>query len=180
MTRSQVFLFLAAAVLVLAVMRSSAAPMYPDERLPRGNTTEFAIARGKLFTHVFARGKDGQLWYRYQPTSSASPNWTDWQSLPAPEGGRWDSDPAVGVNADGSLEVFVRWSTNLDLWQYVSAAALRARARVCAGASSGALARLLFRTGSHAELAWSRCLTCAARSLVPQGAPAGPHQAHRL
>jgi len=39
--------------------------------------------------------------------------------MPAPTcGGLWDSDPAVAVNSDGRIEVFIRAAVNLDLWQF--------------------------------------------------------------
>lgn len=30
----------------------------------------------------------------------------------------FDSDPAIGVNPDGTLELFVRFKTNLDMWKF--------------------------------------------------------------
>jgi len=52
-------------------------------------------------------------------------NWSEWAPLTSvcPSKNettrqcRFDGDPAVGVNADGRLEVFARFEANLDIWQ---------------------------------------------------------------
>jgi hypothetical protein len=45
-------------------------------------------------------------------------NWTEWiLRAKAPAGSVWDADPAVGVNPDGTIDVFIRELANLDLWQ---------------------------------------------------------------
>ncbi len=52
---------------------------------------------------VFAIGRwDQSLWVRHHVPGG---RWSDWESL----GGLIYSSPVVGRNADGSLEVFVRW-----------------------------------------------------------------------
>jgi len=88
---------------------------YPDEHLPEGNTTVLAIAVTAHYTHVFALGKEGALWHQYKTTGSA--DWTKWILRAKAVNGTWDSDPAVGVNSNGVVEVFIRYSTNLDVWQ---------------------------------------------------------------
>jgi len=89
---------------------------YPDEHLPHGNRTVLGIANTQTAIHVFALGLDGQLWHKFQMTNPAGP-WTDWLLRATAPNGTWDSDPAVGVNTDDSIEIFIRESTNLDLWQ---------------------------------------------------------------
>jgi len=101
--------------------------MYPNERLPHSNKTVFAIANTKYAYHVFARGKDNLLYHKYsmkdnfsieaREAFSDSGPWTDWIMRAQAPNGSWDSDPACGVNPDGSIEVFIRYSTNLDMWQ---------------------------------------------------------------
>jgi len=91
---------------------------YPNEHLPEGNTTVIATAHTKYFVQVFALGKDGQLWHRYLDLHLPSANWTDWIMHPRTNATlTFDADPAVGVNPDGTVEVFIRDKNNLDLWQ---------------------------------------------------------------
>jgi len=88
---------------------------YPDEHLPEGNTTVLAITDNGYAIHVFALGKDGGLWHKYQAVNES---WTDWILRAKADDGVWDSDPACGVNkGDNTVEVFIRYSRNLDLWQ---------------------------------------------------------------
>jgi len=88
---------------------------YPDEHLPEGNTTVLAITDNGYALHVFALGKDGGLWHKYQEVNES---WTDWILRAQAIDGVWDSDPACGVNKDdNTVEVFIRYSRNLDLWQ---------------------------------------------------------------
>jgi RHS repeat-associated protein len=68
-------------------------------------------ADGRL--EVFARGTDGALWHNWQQPAAAGGGWSGWASL-AP-GSAITSDPAVGINADGRLEVFAR-GTDGTLW----------------------------------------------------------------
>jgi len=45
-------------------------------------------------------------------------SWTEWILRAQAVDGVWDSDPACGVNKDdNTVEVFIRYSRNLDLWQ---------------------------------------------------------------
>jgi hypothetical protein len=96
---------------------------YPEEHLPEGNTTNLAIAHTKFGQHVIALGKDSQLWQLYTLPNGS---WSTWQqlSLYCPSKNEstrmceFDSDPAVGVNTDGRLEVFARFKENLDLWKF--------------------------------------------------------------
>jgi len=92
---------------------------YPNPKLPQGNTTVMAIADTPTYIHVFALGADGALYHKYQMQDQKPvANWSDWiVRARAPSGTSWDADPAVGVNPDGSLDVFVRELENLDLWQ---------------------------------------------------------------
>jgi hypothetical protein len=63
---------------------------------------------------VFARGTDNALWHLAQ--TAANNGWGAWQSF----GGTFAGDPAVGINADGRLEAFIRGrqSTLWHRWQY--------------------------------------------------------------
>lgn len=74
------------------------------------------MAQTKFFLHVFAIGKNTtNLYHKYQDFSTGA--WTEWILRAAAFNGTWDSDPAAGVNLDGRVEVFIRYSTNLDLWR---------------------------------------------------------------
>jgi hypothetical protein len=54
---------------------------------------------------VFVIGSDNKLYHKWQNSPGSSSSWTVHQSL---EGNvRADSNPAVAVNSDGRLEVFV-------------------------------------------------------------------------
>jgi len=102
-------------LLVIALLGAHAHIKYPDEHLPEGNETVLAIADNGYALHVFALGKDGGLWHKYQ---AANESWTDWILRAKADNGVWDSDPACGINpSDNTVEVFIRYSTNLDLWQ---------------------------------------------------------------
>lgn len=95
--------------------------------LPYSNASVFGMAWTKTGKHLVARGLNGQLWHIFEDQGT----WTNWtqitQYCPKQVGYGdppyldrpcvFDSDPAVGVNADGRLEVFVRFAENLDVWQ---------------------------------------------------------------
>jgi len=94
-------------------------PNYPVTKLPHGNVTVLATAHTKRFIHAFATGADLSLYHKYVDLQ-ASPDatkWTDWIVRSTAVNGTWEGDPCVGVNADGTVEVFIRYSTGLDLWQ---------------------------------------------------------------
>jgi len=102
-------------VLLSIVLVAHAHIKYPDEHLPEGNTTVLAITDNGYALHVFALGKDGGLWHKYQVVNGS---WTDWILRAEAIDGVWDSDPSCGVNKDdNTVEVFIRYSRNLDLWQ---------------------------------------------------------------
>jgi len=94
--------------------------MYPHPKLPQGNTTVIGIAEQPNWLHVFALGVDGGLYHKYQQLNqNPAGNWTDWiLRAKAPANSRWDADPVAGIDpTDGSVEVFIRYHLNLDLWQ---------------------------------------------------------------
>lgn len=66
------------------------------------------VAGGDLY--VFARASGGGLSYRRRNSAGS---WTGWSSL----GGTLTSDPAVAVNADGRVQVFVRGSDRSVLYR---------------------------------------------------------------
>eukprot|EP00455_Lapot_gusevi_P023491 TRINITY_DN243_c0_g3_i1.p1 TRINITY_DN243_c0_g3~~TRINITY_DN243_c0_g3_i1.p1 ORF type:complete len:200 (+),score=70.04 TRINITY_DN243_c0_g3_i1:54-653(+) len=101
---------------LLLLLATSLVSAYPNEKLPHGNTTVIAIAQNAFNLHLFARGKDGILYHRYQDYKSG--NWSDWLVRAVATNGTWDADPAVGVNQDGRIEVFIRYSENLDMWHF--------------------------------------------------------------
>jgi len=111
-------LFFLGMCLLMGVMSGMA---YDNMVLPQGNTTVLATALTKQYMHVFALGQDGNLYHKYMDTSLSTEKWTDWILRAVAVNGTWNSDPCVGVNADGSIEVFIRYSTNLDLWQIYQA-----------------------------------------------------------
>ena len=95
---------------------------YPVEVLPEGNTTVLAMAHTVHGQQLVALGADAQLWHLYTLPNGS---WSAWHPLtnscPSFNNTQrpcvFDSDPAIGVNADGRLEVFVRFHDNLDMWQ---------------------------------------------------------------
>jgi len=100
-------------------VRTQPGGSYPNPKLPEGNTTVFAIAQQDDYMHVFALGADGALYHKYQMLNqNPTANWTAWiLRAKAPMQSTWDADPAVGLASDGSLEVFIRQTVDLDLWQ---------------------------------------------------------------
>ncbi|MBA2359629.1 MAG: hypothetical protein H0V79_01615 [Actinobacteria bacterium] len=80
----------------------------PHEPVPLGNSltpgSNVGVLRDSSGTlRVFARWGDGVHQTRRLAPSDV---WASWQNL----GGNVTSDPAVGMNADGRLEVFARGS----------------------------------------------------------------------
>jgi hypothetical protein len=74
-----------------------------------------AVARnqdGRL--EVVAIANDGTLWHRYQPKPSKGP-WIQWGSMGKPPGVKLVSNPVIGQNLDGRLEVFV-FGSDGSLW----------------------------------------------------------------
>lgn len=74
--------------------------------------------------HVFALGKNGSLFHRFQNgtvnQSALIPSvpMSDWHVLTKNTSLVFGNDPAVAVNADGHIELFVGYKTDsLDLWQ---------------------------------------------------------------
>jgi hypothetical protein len=108
---------------LLLLTLSTVVTAYPVEHLPEGNTTQLAISQTKYGQHLVALGKDAQLYHLY---TFKNGSWSDWHQLSMYCPSRndstrlceFDSDPAVGVNVDGRLEVFARFKTNLDLWKF--------------------------------------------------------------
>lgn len=97
---------------------------YPTELFARGNRTSFAVEsmlNGLL--QVVALGTDGQVWHTFEVEKRGK--WRGWAQLTtacpsAVDRERpcfFDGDPAIGRNADGRLEVFMRFAANLDMWQ---------------------------------------------------------------
>ena len=105
-------------VLLLPALASA----YPVEVLPEGNTTVLAMAHSVHGKQLVALGADSQLWHLYTLQNGS---WSGWQQLSFQcpsfnDSARpcvFDSDPAIGVNKDGRLEVFARFHDNLDMWQ---------------------------------------------------------------
>jgi len=92
-------------------------PQYPDPHLPFGINNVLAVAYNKYYFHTAAFGNDSNLWTKYRAVNGT--DWSDWIMLPAPTcGGLWNSDPVMGVDPDGTIELFIRSALNLDLWQF--------------------------------------------------------------
>jgi hypothetical protein len=108
--------FQAITVIMATLLLCSTCTAYPDEHLPEGNTTVIAVAHTRYAIQAFALGKDNKLWHRY--LKNGTEEWSQWTLRPSPPGGDFDGDPVVGVNKDGSIEVFIRYATYLDLWQF--------------------------------------------------------------
>ncbi len=76
-------------------------------------------------------------------------------------------DPAVGLNTDGTIEVYLRYTTNLDLWQMYQARAWRDR-RLARGAAERARPQITVDDPDN----WStfregHCPSTLARSRAP-------------
>eukprot|EP00823_Brevimastigomonas_motovehiculus_P007080 TRINITY_DN6091_c0_g1_i1.p1 TRINITY_DN6091_c0_g1~~TRINITY_DN6091_c0_g1_i1.p1 ORF type:complete len:215 (+),score=42.60 TRINITY_DN6091_c0_g1_i1:33-647(+) len=106
-------------VLALFCVSESKKVEYPDEKLPQGVNTLFSIVSGYNALHLFALGADGNLWHRYQMMTGADEKapWSAWILRAKAPNGSWNSDPTAGMGADGTIEVFIRYTTNLDVWQ---------------------------------------------------------------
>lgn len=110
---------------VVVVVLCGSAESYSSELFPEGNRTVFGTAytsTGGL--QMVALGRDGQVWHIYQTPENKS-KWSKWRPITSlcpskinlSRKCRFDGDPALGVNEDGRLEIFVRFRENLDLWQ---------------------------------------------------------------
>eukprot|EP00462_Mataza_sp_D1_P001303 CAMPEP_0175093724 /NCGR_PEP_ID=MMETSP0086_2-20121207/3182_1 /TAXON_ID=136419 /ORGANISM="Unknown Unknown, Strain D1" /LENGTH=186 /DNA_ID=CAMNT_0016366739 /DNA_START=124 /DNA_END=684 /DNA_ORIENTATION=- len=77
--------------------------------------------------HVFARGKNASLYHKWQtgPVNSSSgidnAPMSDWHCLTPNASLTFDTDPTAALNANGQIEIFVRMSTFIDLWQIYQA-----------------------------------------------------------
>jgi len=72
--------------------------------------------------HVIALGKNGSLWHQYQTgplnTSTGSVPMSDWQCLTPDPKTIFGNAPAIALNADGRIELFVGYQNDsLDIWQ---------------------------------------------------------------
>jgi len=99
--------------------------------LPNGNTTVFGMKSMSYGLHLFALSDQGFVVHQvvdHTPTTGV-PNETQsgvWYLMPNAHQGStpdsdqqtYDSDPAVGQNDDGRLEIFVRSHISLDFWHY--------------------------------------------------------------
>lgn len=112
---------------LLALARGDTEP--PAHVLPGSMTQVIAQVHTPSYGyHLFALGKNGSIFHRYQtgPTNTTAINpyvpMSDWLCLtPAPttkENPIWGTAPAVAMNADGRIELFVgSVAGTLDLWQ---------------------------------------------------------------
>jgi hypothetical protein len=108
--------------LIVGLLLPALSWAYPVEVLPEGNTTNLAMAHTQHGQQLVALGADAQLWHLYTLPNGS---WAQWSPLtkfcPSFNDSHrpcvFDSDPAIGVNADGRLEVFARFHDNLDMWQ---------------------------------------------------------------
>lgn len=96
-----------------------------NQTLLPGNNTKFAIGEMTYGVHVFALSQDGFV--VHQVAHAGGPNASGvWYQMPnshqgsTPSGGQqtYDSDPIVGQNSDGRLEIFARSHNNLDFWHW--------------------------------------------------------------
>lgn len=74
--------------------------------------------------HVFARGLNKSIWHKFQtgPVKNTSDPaakipMSKWHCLTPNKTLTFDTDPAAAVNAKGQIEVFVRFTGYIDLWQ---------------------------------------------------------------
>jgi len=100
-----------------------------NETLPVGNTTVVAVKSMPYGIHIFAVSSSGFVVHQVVQPIEGMPSTTDigsWQlmpnahqgSTPATDAQTYDSDPIVGQNDDGRLEVLIRSHISLDYWHY--------------------------------------------------------------
>mmetsp|Transcript_33238 Transcript_33238/g.50225 ORF Transcript_33238/g.50225 Transcript_33238/m.50225 type:complete len:268 (+) Transcript_33238:76-879(+) len=120
-----------------------------DLRLPLVQNPHYGL-------HVFALGKNGSLFHKFQtgpvnksvlpyPETPMSP----WHVLTPNASMIWGNDPAVALNQDGHIELFVAWKQDAyDLWQ-------------------------MYQTDPKDPLAWSvpRGPTCICDAVSPTACP---------
>merc|ERR1712192_1765 len=95
-----------------------------NETLTPGNTTKVAVAEMSYGQHVFARSKDGFIVHQVAKKGGQATGY--WSLLPNAHQGStpagvpqaYDSDPAIGQNADGRIEIIVRSHASLDFWHW--------------------------------------------------------------
>ncbi|MFN2465408.1 MAG: hypothetical protein ABR598_03985 [Candidatus Dormibacteria bacterium] len=76
-------------------------------RVPRGGQQLMATnVDGRQ--EAFVLGSDGRVWHAWQGAVNGA--WTQFYAIGGPVSGAFASDPAVGLNPDGRLEVFVTGS----------------------------------------------------------------------
>ncbi|MFN2466195.1 MAG: hypothetical protein ABR598_08035 [Candidatus Dormibacteria bacterium] len=75
-------------------------------RRPSGHQLMISNRDGRL--EAVALGQNGDIWHAWE--ASVNGTWTQWYDLGAPSSGTFASDPAIGINPDGRLEVFVTGS----------------------------------------------------------------------
>lgn len=88
-----------------------------DQQLPMVRTPHYGM-------HVIALGKNGSLFHKYQtgPTNTSVP-WpyvpmSDWLCLTPNPSLKFGNSPAIALNADGHIELFVGYlPDSLDIWQ---------------------------------------------------------------
>merc|ERR1711934_529836 len=108
----------------LVLLLSIVAEAY-NETLPNGNKTQIAMADMSYGTHIFALSKEGYLIHQVGHMYNLSDPGV-WQLMPNPHAGStpagqpqtFDSDPAVGQNKDGRLEIIMRNHIGLDFWHW--------------------------------------------------------------
>jgi len=108
----------------LAVFAVSGSVAY-NETLPNGNITKFAIKEMSYGTHVFAVSMKGYIVHQVAHPDSPSALGV-WQlmpnahqgSTPSDQAQTFDSDPTIGQNKDGRLEIFARSHISLDFWHW--------------------------------------------------------------
>eukprot|EP00658_Telonema_sp_P-2_P004685 TRINITY_DN11736_c0_g1_i5.p1 TRINITY_DN11736_c0_g1~~TRINITY_DN11736_c0_g1_i5.p1 ORF type:complete len:287 (+),score=54.60 TRINITY_DN11736_c0_g1_i5:234-1094(+) len=111
---------------VAAVLLDSA--LAYNQTLSDGNATHFGIHKTEYGIHVFATSKDGYIVHQVSlGPGNQDPNSTGvWLLMPNAHQGStpsghlqtYDSDPSVGQNDDGRLEILVRSHISLDFWHY--------------------------------------------------------------
>lgn len=113
----------ALALLVVAVALVGSARAY-NQTLPSGNTTRFCVKEMSYGAHVFALSDKGVIVHQVAKEGSTDPGL--WYELPNPHQGStpsadlqtYDSDPVMGQNDDGRLEIFIRSHISLDFWHW--------------------------------------------------------------
>eukprot|EP01006_Ploeotia_vitrea_P038622 TRINITY_DN66257_c1_g1_i2.p1 TRINITY_DN66257_c1_g1~~TRINITY_DN66257_c1_g1_i2.p1 ORF type:complete len:222 (+),score=93.83 TRINITY_DN66257_c1_g1_i2:33-668(+) len=118
---------------VLSLQQLPLCEAYDNQVLPEGNRTVLAVAANKYGAQVFALGKDGYLYQKYQlrkrggeqqeqqqqqGVDGGLSGWSNWTMVGTNKSITFDADPACAANVDGRIECFIRGHESLAMWGF--------------------------------------------------------------